>query len=474
MRIRIYLFLLLFTYCHAYLLENSVIGQPEVICDTDEIALRFRTQGPFGGKIFVKGFVSDQNCVKPGDQAVDQKFGIAFDQCGIRRERQINGVTIAATVIVSFHTIFITKVDRAYRISCFYMETSKTVRQQLDVSALTTQLLENQIVMPTCRYEILSGGPTGKVAQYARIGETVYHKWTCSSPLADVYCMRVHSCTVVDGQGGSPFSVLDENGCQVDESLLHNLDYIDDLSAGQEALAFKFADKSGLYFNCQIQLTLKDRQYGCSVSQPECTASYPDSDGDQIAVPASATEAENLDELGQGSPYEHQSGYTQRPNDVDSDASLDVSDQHHESGYTTKSPDPQDSSESYPIPPAMTGKDQPSHESPYFRGQKDIFEPEGAPFSAKAKRQKKDVVADFDLPQTSLVVFGLEDEEPVGEHSKDVDRSSAENGVNFACIRTSRVWLSVSIVVFVLLLLISGLLFVIWKQRTLIKEIYVQ
>lgn len=29
---------------------------------------------------------------------------------------------------------------------------------------------------------------------------------------------------------------------------------------------FKFADKTGLYFNCQIQLTIKDKQYGCSTA----------------------------------------------------------------------------------------------------------------------------------------------------------------------------------------------------------------
>lgn len=47
---------------------------------------------------------------------------------------QVNGVMIVTTVIVSFHSIFITKVDRAYKLSCFYVEASKKVSQQLDVA----------------------------------------------------------------------------------------------------------------------------------------------------------------------------------------------------------------------------------------------------------------------------------------------------------------------------------------------------
>ncbi|PIO75355.1 hypothetical protein TELCIR_02597 [Teladorsagia circumcincta] len=197
----------------------------------------------------------------------------------------VNGVVIIATVIVSFHPIFITKVDRAYRLSCFYVEGTKRVQQQLDIAALTTQVVEGQTQLPVCRYDILSDGPNGIPLKYGKVGETVYHKWTCVSELTDVYCMRVHSCTVYDGQGGPPVTVLDVNGCSVDGVILQNLDYIDDLTAGKPAQVgifsknvevgslvnfkwffkvFKFADKAGLYFNCQIELTIKDKQFGCS------------------------------------------------------------------------------------------------------------------------------------------------------------------------------------------------------------------
>uniref|UniRef100_A0A1I7XPH5 ZP domain-containing protein n=1 Tax=Heterorhabditis bacteriophora TaxID=37862 RepID=A0A1I7XPH5_HETBA len=142
---------------------------------------------------------------------------------------------------------------------------------------LTTQALESQTQLPVCRYEILSDDPNGIPIKYAKIGDTVYHKWTCISELTDVYCMRVHSCTVYDGQGGPPVTVLDANGCSIDGVILQNLNYLSDLTAGKPAQVFKFADKAGLYFNCQIQLTIKDKQYGCSTSQPQCAQTYVES-----------------------------------------------------------------------------------------------------------------------------------------------------------------------------------------------------
>lgn len=46
---------------------------------------------------------------------------------------------------------------------------------------LTTQLLTQNIPMPTCRYEVLDSGPNGAPVKYATVGQPVYHKWSCQS-----------------------------------------------------------------------------------------------------------------------------------------------------------------------------------------------------------------------------------------------------------------------------------------------------
>ncbi|PIO64543.1 hypothetical protein TELCIR_13824 [Teladorsagia circumcincta] len=49
---------------------------------------------------------------------------------------------------------FLTKVDRAYRVSCFYMETSNDVGSRLDVAELTTASVTGVVQMPVCRYDL--------------------------------------------------------------------------------------------------------------------------------------------------------------------------------------------------------------------------------------------------------------------------------------------------------------------------------
>ncbi|PIO57820.1 hypothetical protein TELCIR_20760, partial [Teladorsagia circumcincta] len=128
---------------------------------------------------------------------------LPFDSCNVARTRSLNprGVFVTTTVVVSFHPQFVTKVDRAYRIQCFYMEADKTVSTQIEVSDLTTAFQTQIVPMPVCKYEILNGGPTGEPVQFATIGQQVYHKWTCDSETIDTFCAVVHTCTVDDGNG---------------------------------------------------------------------------------------------------------------------------------------------------------------------------------------------------------------------------------------------------------------------------------
>uniref|UniRef100_A0A0M3IEK0 ZP domain-containing protein n=1 Tax=Ascaris lumbricoides TaxID=6252 RepID=A0A0M3IEK0_ASCLU len=113
----------------------------------------------------------------------------------------------------------------------------------------------------------LKGGADGEPLKYAIIGEVVYHKWTCSGVYDNIYCMTVHSCMVDDGQGNR-HEILDEMGCGTDRYLLNDLEYLDQLSAGQEAQVFKFADRPSVFFSCQIRLELRDEVSGqCDVSE---------------------------------------------------------------------------------------------------------------------------------------------------------------------------------------------------------------
>ncbi|CAD5211530.1 unnamed protein product [Bursaphelenchus okinawaensis] len=270
MRLTVCLLLVAFPLLSAIPVDNGVEGEPEIECGPTSITVNFNTRNAFDGHVYVKGLFDQQGC--RSDEHGRQVAGIElpFDSCNVARTRSLNpkGVFVSTTVVIQFHPQFVTKVDRAYRVQCFYMEADKTVSAQIEVSDLTTAFQTQVVPMPVCKYEILEGGPTGQPIQFATIGQQVYHKWTCDSETTDTFCAVVHSCTVDDGNGDT-IQILNEEGCALDKFLLNNLEYPTDLMAGQEAHVYKYADRSQLFYQCQISITIKEPNSECA--RPKCS-----------------------------------------------------------------------------------------------------------------------------------------------------------------------------------------------------------
>jgi hypothetical protein len=62
----------------------------------------------------------------------------------------------------------------------------QVVTQDMQVSDLpTTEMVPvAQPPMPACRYDVLDGDKEGAAVVYARVGQAVYHKWTCDYPIS--------------------------------------------------------------------------------------------------------------------------------------------------------------------------------------------------------------------------------------------------------------------------------------------------
>uniref|UniRef100_A0A0M3HW73 ZP domain-containing protein n=1 Tax=Ascaris lumbricoides TaxID=6252 RepID=A0A0M3HW73_ASCLU len=167
--------------------------------------------------------------------------------------------------MISFHEEFITKVDRGYEISCFYMEADKTVTYPLTVSMRSLEPFTELAEMPRCQYEVVDP-LTMEPLSVVSVGNKLLHKWTCDSTAPSLWCMTVHSCFVEDGSG-TQFVILDDNGCAIDRYLLDNLEYgPGDLQAQKEAHAFKFADRVVVNFQCSIRLDIRDGE----CPRPKC------------------------------------------------------------------------------------------------------------------------------------------------------------------------------------------------------------
>lgn len=121
--------------------------------------------------------------------------------------------------VVTFHPQFVTKIDRAYNVRCFYAQQEKTVSSSLEVrysyvlcccqfylgriairfalylkikyeyvfhylfySMLSTQSLEiGIIIMPNCLYTVRSNTLNGPPVKFVRIGDRLVHRWECDN-----------------------------------------------------------------------------------------------------------------------------------------------------------------------------------------------------------------------------------------------------------------------------------------------------
>ncbi|KAM3721961.1 Cuticlin-1 [Dirofilaria immitis] len=266
-------------------IENSIIGEPVVKCGVNGIEIDVVTMHSFSGRLYVQDESDDPNCVishygrnqesytldETSNDSQTLRFSLKFGECNMRRQRMLNprGVAYTFILIVSFHPIFETEVDRAYRIRCFFIESVKALEATLAVSQLTTQIVEQDFAFPTCVYEIRESR-TGPFVKFAHIGDHVWHVWHCDLVAGMMYGMLIHSCHVDDGKG-KQVPVVDNKGCVLDPLLLSDIEYDDQaITAYAETRVFKYSDKTQLYFTCTIQLCIKN-DGGCDdVTPPIC------------------------------------------------------------------------------------------------------------------------------------------------------------------------------------------------------------
>uniref|UniRef100_A0A1I7WYD3 ZP domain-containing protein n=1 Tax=Heterorhabditis bacteriophora TaxID=37862 RepID=A0A1I7WYD3_HETBA len=248
-------------------MSRATLGKAEVECGDETIEVVFLTEAIFEGRIFVIGHANDTRCFSRNTGRRTTSIIINKSECGVvtTRSQSPPGLFSNVKIMISFHDEFITKVDRGYEISCFYMQADKTVTYPITVATQGIAGLTEIAEMPRCRYEVIDP-ETKDAVDVVTVGSKLLHRWTCDSTAPDLWCMTVHSCRVEDGSG-TEFMILDEKGCSIDRYLLDNLEYGPGaLQAQKEAHAFKFADKVVVNFQCSVRLDIRNGE--CAI--PKC------------------------------------------------------------------------------------------------------------------------------------------------------------------------------------------------------------
>ena len=196
------------------------------------------------------------------ESSSEASLEVRLGTCNARRDRILNppGIHVSFTVVVSFHENFITKVDKAYQISCSYEEYDRSVTTQIDVSPPPETNLEAHIEPPKCEYRITS--PSGKPINNVLVGETIQHTWSCSSAngyhnLHEVYGILVHNCFVEDGKKNK-VKIIDEEGCSIYPEIFGTPEYSkNSVSATIKNLVVKFPDQNSVDYQCSIHTCVR-------------------------------------------------------------------------------------------------------------------------------------------------------------------------------------------------------------------------
>uniref|UniRef100_A0AC34G3U0 ZP domain-containing protein n=1 Tax=Panagrolaimus sp. ES5 TaxID=591445 RepID=A0AC34G3U0_9BILA len=186
------IFIILISEIYGIAIDNDIIGEPDIECLDQEIRVWVKTRKQFAGRIYAKGKADDPDCFK--DDFASQRtkkphFDLSLGMCGMKSLRSFDprGMYYGITLVISFHPLFITKVDQAFHVKCFFEEANRGLTAELGVSMIPTTEVEARHGIPGCTYSIHrssiddldSGRPPGAPIQFAKIGDRVLHQWHC-------------------------------------------------------------------------------------------------------------------------------------------------------------------------------------------------------------------------------------------------------------------------------------------------------
>ncbi|MFH4973371.1 hypothetical protein AB6A40_000080 [Gnathostoma spinigerum] len=230
-------------------------------------------------RVFVKDQSANPDCsqlYEPKDDYDALMFRIQLNSCGMQRVRQqTNLISFSVTVIISFHPLFVSKFDRAYRLTCDYIKRpekpTRNFTAGLGIRGIDENLVDTQIADDTeCIYTLSIGGKSidsSESVHFVRIGDPIEHHWKCPNLLPTEFFV-IHDCFVNPefSRGNDPM-IVDHFGCPSDPLAMEQIDYSGDgHSAVGKHSAYKFADYPNILFRCSLTICRRD--------MPSCTDRY--------------------------------------------------------------------------------------------------------------------------------------------------------------------------------------------------------
>merc|ERR1719333_121131 len=251
--------------------SHDIVLDVGVLCNSEDITLTLTvTTDFFNGMIYPKGLSKNSTCMTEYIQQEGViKYTLPLRSCNTMSTDVLDGVEYFNTVVVQPHRKLVTNQGRGYHVRCRYQTQEKLLQNDFNVSALGTTPLTATAAMPSSSMRIFYGEPAeGLVAENVKIGDPL--ALVVSIDDQDIYGMHVTGCSVRDGLGWSDQSLINSEGCPVDEEIMGEFEYsASKTTALVRFQAHKFPYTSSVYYQCNVKLCIKHAG-GCDQVPPIC------------------------------------------------------------------------------------------------------------------------------------------------------------------------------------------------------------
>ncbi|UMM25424.1 hypothetical protein L5515_005257 [Caenorhabditis briggsae] len=226
-------------------------GKLSVYCEADGMTLVLGNEtSDFEGKIFVKGQAENPYCSKSFSALLNSHkpyvFKVAFQHCDVQL---LDNHTMASTVVVQKHAMFLTNKADSYDLRCQYPIGSRAVESHVNVSELaTTSTLtdKNSTLAPICRLSV-SNDQHSSISS-AMVGDTL--KLALEVTPSENFGILPRNCFAVNIESGERYTLTDEQGCAIDESLFPQWSVTNSAKVQAMFRTFKWPDSSMIRFQC--------------------------------------------------------------------------------------------------------------------------------------------------------------------------------------------------------------------------------
>ncbi|CCJ09402.1 EGF-like domain-containing protein [Caenorhabditis elegans] len=226
-------------------------GKLSVYCEADGMTLVLGNEtADFEGKIFVKGQAENPYCSKSFSSLLNSRkpyvFKVVFQHCDVQL---LDNHTMASTVVVQKHAMFLTNKADSYDLRCQYPIGSRAVESHVNVSELaTTSTLteKNSTLAPICRLSV-SNDQHSSISS-AMVGDTL--KLALEVTPSENFGILPRNCFAINIESGERYTLTDDMGCAIDESLFPQWSAATSSKVQAVFRTFKWPDSSMIRFQC--------------------------------------------------------------------------------------------------------------------------------------------------------------------------------------------------------------------------------